>query len=435
MTLVSSFAILLQDLAIVMTAPSFRNFETIVTGLVFARHRTVTGMLLGAGVAGKRHHSAFHRFFAEAQWSLDALGLAVFRVLESSCEEVIMLGLDDTLARKRGLKMFGTGMHHDPLLSSRSHVVTNWGHCWVTLGVIIRFPLWPDRPFCMPILFRLYLNKKSAKKERRVYRSKPELAVDLLRLLCKHRANRRFHVLADAAYGGQSVLSKLPVNCDLTSRLRLDARLYDALPPRAPGQAGRPRKRGMQLPTPEKMLDQRARHVTLQIYGRQQTARLCDVEARTYALPERPLRVVAVEALAGGRGREAFYSTCLAANAEQVLTWYAMRWSIEVAFRECKQHLGFEEPQGWTRRAVERTAPVAMLLYGLIVSWYATEGHQHYRPLPRPWYPDKPHESFADMIATVRRCSLKEHIFAWAPTGPGSQKTIALMESILALAV
>ena len=40
--------------------------------------------------------------------------------------------------------------------------------------------------------------------------------------------------------------------------------------------------------------------------------------------PERPLRVVAAEAVKGGRGQEAFYSTCYEAMAEQVIAWYAM---------------------------------------------------------------------------------------------------------------
>lgn len=434
MNLVSSFSVLLQELAIVMTGPSFQNFVVLATGWVFSSRRTVTNMLLAAGVAGERHHSAFHRFFAEANWSLDALGLAVFRLIEPFCGEAVLVAIDDTLAHKRGLKMFGTGMHHDPLLSSRSYTVTTWGHCWVVLGVVIHFPLWPERPFCLPILFRLYLNKKRAIKERRAYRSKPELAVELLRILCKHRANRRFHALVDSAYGGQSVLGRLPINCDLTSRLRLDARLYDAPAPAQPGRKGRPRKRGPQLPTPQRMLDERARRVELCIYGRRELARLCDAVARVFALPERELRVVAVEALAGGRGREAFYSTCVDATAEQVLTWYALRWSVEVTFHDSKQHLGFEEPQGWTRRAVERTAPMAMLLYSLIVCWYCREGHAHYRPLLRPWYTSKLHESFADMLATLRRQSLRESIFAWAPRGPGSHKIIKLIEDILALA-
>lgn len=71
-----------------------------------------------------------------------------------------MLGLDDTLARKRGLKMFGAGMHHDPLLSSRGKVITNWGHSWVVLGVIVELPFRRGHYYFLPILFRLYLNQK-----------------------------------------------------------------------------------------------------------------------------------------------------------------------------------------------------------------------------------------------------------------------------------
>jgi SRSO17 transposase len=97
MDLVTSFAVLLQPLAITMTAPTFHNFMSILTGWVFAKRRTVTGMLTAAGLVGKRHHAAFHRFFAAARWSRDALGLAVFRILEPLLDkDTIFLALDDT---------------------------------------------------------------------------------------------------------------------------------------------------------------------------------------------------------------------------------------------------------------------------------------------------------------------------------------------------
>ncbi len=162
MSLVNSFVLVLQPLAAVMTEPSFENFLVLVTGWIFASRRTVTRLIVAAGAVGQKHHSAYHRLFATARWSRDQLGLAVFDVLKPWLGEVIFLGLDDTLARKRGMKMFGTGMHHDPLLSSRGKAITNWEHSWVVLGGILQFPLWPGRPFCLPILFRLYLNHKSA---------------------------------------------------------------------------------------------------------------------------------------------------------------------------------------------------------------------------------------------------------------------------------
>jgi hypothetical protein len=435
MSLVTSFAVLLQPFALVMTTPSFENLVTILAGWAFAPRRTVTSMLQAAGAVGSKHHSAFHRLFASAVWSRDQMGLLVFDMLAAWLgNATVMLALDDTLARKRGQKMFGVGMHHDPLLSSRSKAITNWGHSWVVLGVIVRFPLWPERAFCLPILFRLYLNKDAAVRHRRVYRTRPELAVEMLATLCQARKSRHFHVIADSAYGGQSVLNHLPKNCHLTSRLLLNARLYGPRPQRKPGTNGRPRKRGPQLPTPAAMLAERATRMELKLYGRRDRVRLCDCVGHVYAAPERPLRVVAVEALSGGRGQQAFYSTAWEAAAVDILSWYAWRWSIEVAFHDSKQSLGFEEPQGWTRQAVERTAPTAMLLYSLIVVWFVRDGHRSYRSLERPWYTTKSQPSFADMLATLRRVSLREQVLSWGLEGPGSRKVLELLETTAALA-
>ena len=334
----------------------------------------------------------------------------------------IMAALDDTLARKRGLKVFGVGMHHDPLISTRKVARVNWGHSWVVLSVIVRFPFCADRYFALPILFRLYINKQTVAKKGGWYRTRPELAVDMLYVLCRAYENRRFHVVADSTYGGQNVLGNLPENCDLTSRLNLDARLYEAPPLRKPGTNGRPRKRGTQVPSPRRMLTGRTRRLTLNVYGRRDKVRFADCVARAYAVPQRPLRIVAVEPLTGGRRVQAFYSTRHEASAEMVLTWYAMRWSIEVAFQSSKTHLGFEEPQGWTRRAVERTAPTAMLLYSLMVLWFARSGHRHDHPPNRPWYTTKRHASFADMLTTLKRESIRELVLSTPLRGRGSRK-------------
>lgn len=425
MSLVSSFLEIVQQLRGAMTNPTFQSFLVIVCGWVFARRRTVTGMIIAAQAVGWKHHSSFHRVFAAAQWSLDELGLAVFNLILPWLDDgPIVLAIDDTLARKRGLKVFGVGMHHDPMLSTRHTALTNWGHSWVILGVIVRLPFCEKRFFCLPILFRLYLNRKAAAKHRRGYRTRPELAVQMLRLLCDRYESRRFHAIADSTYGGQSVLNHLPENGDLTSRLLLDARLYGPRPHRRRGTPGRPRKRGHRLPSPRQMLDQRARRMTMEIYGRKQRCRITDTLAYVYAAPHRPLRIVAVEPVSGGRTTQAFYSTCREASGEQVLRWYAMRWSVEVTFHDAKQHLGFEQPQGWTRRAVERTAPMAMLLYSLVVLWFAAHGHRHHRPPARPWYTTKASASFADMLATLRRQTLREQVLSMGLQGPGSRKVL-----------
>jgi hypothetical protein len=424
-SLVPSFVDLLQPLSCVMTTPTFDSFLTVITGWAFARRRTVTGMILAADAVGAKHHSAYHRLFAAARWSLDELGLAVFTLMLPLLDGLVLLGIDDTLARKRGLKVFGVGMHHDPLLSTRRTTITNWGHCWVVLGVVTRLPFCGGRWFCLPVLFRLYVPKKTAEKKRLPYSTKPQLAVQMLERLCGRFENRCFHATGDSTYGGKSVLLHLPVNCGLTSRLKMDARLYDAPPPRRKSRkGGRPRKRGTRLPTPQQMLTGRCRRLTLDIYGRKDKSRVAECVARVYAAPDRPLKIVAVEPLVGGRKTQAFFSTCADDTIEQVLTRYAARWSLEVTNHDAKGQLGFEQPQGWTRRAVQRTAPVAMLLYSLVVLWFSREGHRHYQPPHRPWYVGKTQPSFADMLATLRCQSVKREVLSMGLHGTGSRNVL-----------
>src|SRR5712691_8994767 len=86
-------------------APSYRNFQRIVAGWIHCLgRRTVTAVVLAAGAVGQRHISVFHRFFARARWSLDAVGRVVFTLALAwlPADWPLFLLLDDTLARKSG---------------------------------------------------------------------------------------------------------------------------------------------------------------------------------------------------------------------------------------------------------------------------------------------------------------------------------------------
>jgi hypothetical protein len=437
MLLVPSFGALVQPLARCMTAPTFERFTLLLTGWLLARRRTITAMLAAAGVAGNCHHAAFHRVFSAARWSLDSLGLAVFDLVHAALggRGTLWLTLDDTHARKYGRDVFGAGMHHNAMLSTRARRVVTWGLTWVVLCVAVRVPCCPDRVFSLPVLCRLYLNTKGAARWRRVYQSKPQLAVALLTRLCAHRPDRRFHALVDSTYGGQSVLAHLPPNCDLTSRLDLDARLHIAPPRRGTGRVGRPPIRGERLPTPRQMLAQRGRRVTLDLYGRRDRVRLVSVTARCFRVPGRSLRIVVVEPLTGGRPVQAFFSTVACAADVQVLRWYARRWSIEETFAASKSLLGMHQPQVWCRRAVERAAPVGMLLYSLVVVWFGTVGQTHWAAVATSWYRARSAPSFGDMLATLRREILRHNLVSRIPaTDSQTQKPLAALIELIARA-
>ncbi|MGB4708895.1 MAG: transposase [Fuerstiella sp.] len=174
---------ILQVMTAVMTAPTVETFQTLIAGWLMAPRRTIMGMVRRSGT--DRHHAAFHRLFAAARWSIDKAGLAVFDLVTWGMTQVF-LTIDDTLLPRYGLKIFGTGTHRDAVLSSRSHTVVRWGHCWVVMCVVMESRHLPGRRFSLPVLRRLYLNHKAAEKWKRAYYSKNELMLQTLEWMDQH---------------------------------------------------------------------------------------------------------------------------------------------------------------------------------------------------------------------------------------------------------
>ena len=126
-----SFTALLSEFRCVFTQPSWQIFLCLMTGWVLShRRRFVTELIWSSGCTRRGHHSRYHNFFGKSVWKLDNLSWVLAKLLVAVFAPVgiIELGVDDTLCRKRGLMVYGTGMHHDPLISSRAKPLTRWGH-------------------------------------------------------------------------------------------------------------------------------------------------------------------------------------------------------------------------------------------------------------------------------------------------------------------
>lgn len=472
MELIAGFRSLLEEFRSVFNAQSFPIFMELMTGWVLShRHRFITDLIVSSGSVGKRHFSNYHRFFSQYAWKPETLSkcLLLLLVRVFAPTGVIELAVDDTLARKRGLMVYGTGMHHDPLMSSRAKTITSWGHDWVVLCLIIRLPQWaPTKVFSLPFCFRLYRNrqgltegkkktpKQDAKQRRRVarqrkqqrarnagnapHRTRPELAVEMLQWVASWLPDREFMVTGDSAYGGASVLQKLPANIDLISHVHPKGGLYEPAPKPKHGQkngCGRRRKKGRRLPGMAEWAKAKSKWRTLKFdeYGFHATIRIKVIKALYYkAGKDRLLTIVLVQDTLGKRPDQMFYCTRLAWDTRRILSCYARRWSIEVTFHDCKQLLGFEDPANRKEKAVRRTAPMAMVIYSLIVVWFHREGHRHVQFPDRPWYRRKAEPSFADMLTTLRRLSWKNNFGETAPKRGRAKNIFDQITWILCLA-
>ena len=323
----------LADLLIVFgpcfTAPTFATFRAMVTGfLAQPGPRTVTGMLTGARLAGRRHHDLAYRFFATARWSADQLGLVL---LDLICATLIppgapvVLATDDTLWHRTGRKIHGTAWHHDGNGPSRHRPA--WGHRWVVVGVIVHLPFL-TRAVCLPILARLWIPGERD-------RTPLMLARELLDLVTGHLGDRPVHLVGDAAYIGKP-LRGLPTQVTVTARLRSDAALYAPPPPRT-GRRGRPRVKGDRLPELiiiAAMTRYRWNPVQVRCYSRTLDREVLAIGCLWYgALGAQPVQVVLSRPIGAPDGYQlALVTTDLAATPAQVIERYADRWSEEMVF-------------------------------------------------------------------------------------------------------
>ena len=415
--IVASFASLLQVLVPCFTAPSFTSFSILMSGWVLnLRRHTVTQTVRAAVAVGAKHISSFHRFFSRGRWTTDAVGLTLAGALLTTlrADGVVRVVVDDTLGRHTGKRIAGASMHRDPLLSTALKPLFHWGHVWVVVAIEVELF---EKNWALPVLFRLHRSEKRCKAENRPYRKTTEHGRELVELLAARFPERFFEVVADAAYTNASLIKKRPKNVRLIGRGRLDAALYTPPPSRREGQMGRPRVRGQRIASPARCAARKHapwKRVEVRVYGRVVRVAVLVIDALWYvAAGGELIRLVVVRGFPGHERDDVFVCTDTALTAAQIVESFSRRWALEVTFHEAKGKLGFEEPQNRTEHAVERTAPMALIAYSLVVFWYARTGHRaRAARIPSlPWYLHKPAVTFSDMLATVRRASWSEKLF------------------------
>jgi hypothetical protein len=387
------------------SAHGFDTFTALLAGLVAApARRTVCGMFTASGATGVWHHSRAHRFFASTRWCPDQLGLVVLELVIgwlTPARAPITVAIDDTLFRRRGRKVYAACWAYDG-----SHQVAagqtklSRGNTFVVAAIVVELPFL-DRPIALPVLARLW---------RPGGPTKTALGRELITLIARSRCDRVIHVVADSAYICKA-LRHLPVNVTLTGPLPRNAALWEIhpeldKPPCMRGRRGRPRTRGAKIGTPDQLATTPGDTVTLTRYGRTATATIHERRCLWYGVfRSQPIRVIVVRE--PRRPSLALVTTDLRTPADQLVTRYASRWAIEVAFSDAKHITGVGEARNRTRLAVERTVPFGLQAQTLVVIWYHLAGHSprvisEHRNRAR-WYTTKTHPSYHDMVVKLRR--------------------------------
>jgi len=409
----------------------YEHVKVLVTGAILAPgRRTVCSILRVMGKADDPHFQNYHRVLSRAAWSpIRAARVLLEALIDAFVPEgPVLLGIDDTIERRRGAKIAAKGIYRDPVRSSHSHFVKASGLRWISVMLLAHIP-WAKRVWALPVLTVLSPSERYYLTRKRRHVPMLERAGAALRLIRRWLPTRVLVVVADTSFAAIEWLAAMRTQATIITRLRLDAALYEPAPVRTPGQKGRPRIKGAALPKLEaQLLNRRLRWKRVKVadwYGEGER----EVEIRTGTglwyhggKPAVPIRWVLIRDPLNRFKPQALLCTDVSVEAVQILQWFVRRCQLETTFEEVRAHMGVETQRQWTAKAIARTTPALMGLFSLV----ALCAKQMLGALPLParqaaWY-DKHTATFSDTLALVREALWTHERFSMSGSGVDIEK-------------
>jgi hypothetical protein len=407
---------LLEPFAPLFSKRVIQHVHVLVAGTILAPgRRTVSSALRAMGLDQHKRFHRYHRVLSRASWSTQEVSrILVGLLVEAFVPEgdPLVVGIDETLERHWGKKISARGVYRDPVRSTHETFVKSSGLRWVCVMLLVEIP-WATRVWALPFLSALAPSERYAAARGRRHKKMTEWAWQLLLLVRRWYPQREIVAVADRAYASLKLLSRcrsLSKPVTFVSRLRLDAALYEPAPVRHPGQRGRPRLKGERLPNLSAVAEDpttvwKMTKIANWYGSGERTVEVASEMGVWYStgLFAVPLRWVLVRDPERKFKAQALLCTDLEADPQKIVCWFVMRWQLEVTFQEVRRHLGFETQRQWSELAIRRTTPALMGLFSLITLF----AHRRMAPSTEAirraaWY-CKPHPTFSDALALVRK--------------------------------
>jgi hypothetical protein len=329
-------------------------------------------------------------------------------------DQPLVIGLDDTIVRKTGKKIHGSAWKRDPLGPAFQ---TNLVLAQRYLQFSAAWPLENGEARMVPIAFLHAPTptkppKNATADQRQAYREalkQQNLNCKTLQLLESLRretpAARHLMVTGDGSYTNKTVLRGKPDGSTYIGRGRKDMVLHYE-PETVAGVNGRPRRYGIQAPTPDQLRqDENVPWQKVKAFaaGRRHEFRIKTIGPALWrkAGADLPLRIVVIAPLGyrlrkGSRMlyRQPAYLICTDPDLplEKLLQYYLWRWGIEVNFREEKTLIGTGEAQVRIAASNQHLPAVTVAAYAMLwtAALQALAGGETFQGLrPPKWRRDR----------------------------------------------
>src|SRR5882724_11856375 len=409
------FVNLMTTFAPLFTKRVWHHVQVLLVGAILSlSKRTITAVLRVMGLAHVKSFQHYHRVLNRDVWSgLEGARLLLLLLVSLLAPSgPLVMGLDDTLERRRGAKIHAKGIDRDPVRSSHSHVVKASGLRWLSAMLLVPIT-WAKRVWALPFLTVLAPSERDHQERGQRHKKLTDWARHML-LGVRRWAPERTLVLVTASsfavitwWWRRRQLAN-PICC--VTRVRLDAALYAPAPPRTSRHTGRPRLQGQRLPTLAHVLHEATTcwsTVTVRgWYG--ELERVVEITSATAVwyhsgMPPLPIRWVLVRDPQQEFNPQTLLCADLTVDPVQILEWFVLRWRLEVTWQEARAHLGLETQRQWNVRAIVRTTPALLGLFSIVTLMAGQLVQEQALPVRQAAWYRKSLPTFVDAIAIVRR--------------------------------
>jgi hypothetical protein len=328
-----------------------------------------------------RHISSWERFLSQAQWDMGQIQKRLLSlIIERMKEKLLVHGaylawIDTTLIAKFKGKMPGVQKWHDHSGNADrgTHLI---GHHWALAGLmgsVVLLGQWTS--LCWPLLanlipgqlnpFGFVVDSEGVARAMTFWDAVCPLITQLHQWLGK----KPLRVVADAYFSKASFINwMLAQRINVITRMRKDAVGWDDPAPEEPLPDGK-KKRGRKRTKPRKghkwkiaelLQALTPQSVNVLIYGESRTLRCVTYNLWITDVLLRKVRVVVIETLAEPL---ILLSTDLTLSAQQIIEIYGMRFSLELAIRDLKQHFGLGHYQSTGLISMSRFVGLAIVSF------------------------------------------------------------------------
>ena len=322
MHLIFCLASILTEFRPLFNSQNFTLFCTFIVGFITApRSETVTDIYQAV-----RPQSGYHslvKFLSRGKWDADVVAKHLIKLLQGCFDNWVYV-YDETQAVKTGDKQFGLHFFRNHRYQKRNRNQSKFhsGHQFGALGLLCS-------TVTETILFPVWVNLICPK-------TKQDNSNAILQRICAHI--RCGLIIFDRGFNRRKVFAcVLKAGHHLLCRAKSNAVFYRLADVAKGSKRGRPKKYGKRLHLPY------LRYATIDIDNKRYA--IASVEALTKMCPQ-PVRLVVIRT----RPKKAksfryfcVYTTDLNLELSQIVRYYQQRWTIETAFRDVKQHFGFDQ--------------------------------------------------------------------------------------------